>query len=85
MIDPSPRHIRDVQKAVDATEIDECSEVGDILDDAFANLIQFYFGHQIGLQFITALLKKFAPADDDIHSRLVDLDDLALQVFADEF
>src|SRR5262245_58938032 len=34
MRDAAPRHVGDVEQAVDATEIDERTEVGDVFDDA---------------------------------------------------
>ena len=35
MPDAPPRHVGDVQQAVDATEVDECAVVGEVLDDTF--------------------------------------------------
>ena len=45
MLDALPRHIGDMQQAVDAAEIDECAVVGQVLDDtldriAFLQLFQ---------------------------------------------
>ena len=37
MIDAAPAHVGDVQQAVDAAEVDERAEVGDVLDDALAD------------------------------------------------
>src|SRR5215218_5364628 len=34
MRDAAPRHVGDVEQAVDAAEVDECTEVSDVLDDA---------------------------------------------------
>src|SRR6478752_5613732 len=47
MRDASPRHVRDVEQAVDATEIDECTEVGDVLDDALPDLILLELLHEL--------------------------------------
>ena len=38
MVDPAPAHVGDVQQAVDAAQVDERAEVGDVLDRALANL-----------------------------------------------
>jgi hypothetical protein len=38
VLDAIPRHVGDVQQAVDAAEVDERAEVGDVLDDALADL-----------------------------------------------
>ena len=36
--DAAPAHVGDVQQAVDAAEVDERAELGDVLDDALADL-----------------------------------------------
>ena len=38
MVDASPAHVGDVQQAVDAAQVDERAELGDVLDDALAAL-----------------------------------------------
>ena len=38
MVDPAPAHVGDVQQAVDAAQVDERAEVGDVLDRALADL-----------------------------------------------
>ncbi len=45
--DPRVRHVGDVQQTVDAAEIDKRPEVGDVLDDPFADLPDFQFAHQL--------------------------------------
>src|SRR3712207_4907681 len=45
--DAAPRHVRDVQQAVDAAEVDERTEVGDVLDDAAADLVLLQLLHQL--------------------------------------
>ena len=37
-VDAAPRHVGDVQQAVDAAEVDERAVVGDVLDDAAEDL-----------------------------------------------
>ena len=51
MVDPSPAHVGDVQESVDAAQVDEGAELGDILDDAPAALADFQLGEQLGLLF----------------------------------
>ena len=41
MVDAAPAHVGDVQQAVDAAQVDERAEVGDVLDDALAELADF--------------------------------------------
>ena len=38
MVDPAPAHVGDVEQAVDAAEVDEGAEVGDVLDGPLADL-----------------------------------------------
>jgi hypothetical protein len=52
MVDPSPAHIGDVQQAVDAAQVDERAEFGDVLDDAFAKLADFQFAQQLFAIFL---------------------------------
>src|SRR5436309_14999223 len=47
MLNASVRHVGDVQQSVDSAEIDECAEVGDVLDDSFAHLIFLQLLHQL--------------------------------------
>src|SRR6266513_924811 len=46
MRDAAVAHVGDVQQPVDAAEIDERTEVGDVLDDAFAHLAHRQLLHQ---------------------------------------
>ena len=47
MIDAAPAHVGDVQQAVDAAQVDERAEVGDVLDDALAELADFELLEQL--------------------------------------
>ena len=47
MVYSSPAHIRDVQQAVQAAEIDEGAEVGDIFNDSLADLAYFNVFHEV--------------------------------------
>ena len=78
MVDASPTHVGDVQQAVDAAEIDEGAELGDVLDDALAALADFELGQQLGLLFGPLGLDQRAAADDDVPPGLVDLQHQAL-------
>ena len=49
MVDAAPAHVGDVQQAVDAAEVDEGAELGDVLDHALAALADFQLGQQLGL------------------------------------
>ena len=45
--DAAPAHVGDVQQAVDAAEVDERAELGDVLDDALADLARLDLGEQL--------------------------------------
>ena len=84
MRDAAPRHVRDVEQAVDATEIDECAEVGDVLDDAFAHLILLKLFHEL-LAFPRALVfQDHAAGNHNVPTALIELDDLELELLAEQ-
>ena len=43
MANAFPAHIGDVQQTIDTAQVDERTEVGDVLDDTFAELTDFEF------------------------------------------
>ena len=47
--DAAPAHVGDVQQAVDAAQVDEGAELGDVLDDALADLARLDLGEQLVL------------------------------------
>ena len=78
MADPAPAHVGDVQEAVDAAQVDERAEVGDVLDRALADLADLDLGEQLLLHLLALVLDQLAAADDDVAPALVDLEDHAL-------
>src|SRR5262249_125212 len=58
VVDAAPRHVRDVEQAVDAAEVDEHAEVGDVLDDALADLAVLDVGEQRLLLLLALLLEQ---------------------------
>jgi hypothetical protein len=76
--DPAPRHVGDVEQAVDAAEIDERAEVGDIFHDATAHLAHLEQLHELLLPLGPLLLDERPAGDDDVAPRLVDLEHEAL-------
>ena len=83
MVDAAPAHVGDVQQAVDAAQVDERAEVGDVLDHALAELADFELGEQLLLLFGPLLLDQRPAADDDVPPRFVDLQHHALDGAAD--
>ena len=51
MADAAPAHVGDVQQTVNAVEVNERAEVGEVLNRALANIAR----HHIGQQFLAAL------------------------------
>src|SRR5438270_6698073 len=72
-------HVGDVQQAVDAAEIDERAEVGDVLDDPFAHLSHLELFHQDVALGLPLGFEQHAPAHHDVAAALVELDDLELE------
>ena len=71
------------KQAVDAAQVDEGAELGDVLDDALADLARLDLGEQLLLHLLALVLDQLAAADDDVAAGLVDLEDLALDGLAD--
>ncbi len=78
MADTFPAHIGDVQQTIDTAQVDERTEVGDILDDTFAELADFQFGEQVSRSSSRCFsISERRAADNDIAAGLVDLEDFA--------
>src|SRR6476620_4769474 len=84
MRDAAPRHVGDMQQAVDATQVDECTEVGDVLDDALPHLILLELLHQLLALAGTLVLEDHSTRDDDVAATLVQLDDLELELLTQQ-
>ncbi len=72
--DAAPRHIRDVQQAVDAAEIDERAVVGDVLHDALEHLAFGKRLERVLLLFGVLLFEERLAREHDVAALLVDLD-----------
>src|SRR5262249_14166391 len=64
--DAAPAHVGDVQEAVDAAEVHEGAELGDVLDDALAELPRLDLGQQLLLHLLALVLDELAATDDDV-------------------
>ena len=76
MRDAAPRHVGDVEQAVDAAQVHERAEVGDVLDHALADLVLREVLEDRGLHPVALLLEHGAARDHDVPAALVELDDL---------
>ena len=85
MLNAPVRHVGDVEQAIDPAEIDECTEVGDVLDHAFADLILLQLLHQLLALACPLLLEDHSARDDDIPAALIELDDLEVEGLTEEF
>src|SRR5262245_13475431 len=75
MADATPRHVGDVQQAVDAAEVDERAVVGDVLHRAAQDLA---FGERFQRRLLllgVLLFEQRLAREDDVAALLVDLDD----------
>ncbi len=78
-----PAHIGDMEQAVDAAQVDERAELGDVLDHALAGLADFQFLQQRFASFLALTFDKRTTADDDVATSFVDLEHFALHRAAD--
>src|SRR6185437_4768531 len=81
--DAAPTHVGDVQQPVDAAQVDERAELGDVLDRALAELADFQIAQQSRLLLGPFAFDQRAAADDDVAAGLVDLQHDALNGAAD--
>ncbi len=84
MAHAAPREIGEMQKPVDAAEVHERAEVGDVLDDPFALLADGELREKLFLLLVALFLENDAARNDDVAAPLVELDDFAVEIFADE-
>src|SRR5712664_926383 len=82
--DPAPRHVGDVEQAVDAAQVDERAVVGEVLDDAGEDRAFLELLEGVLLQLLALLFQEDAPAEHDVAALLVELDDLELVLLADQ-
>ena len=85
MVDPAPGHVRDVEKAIDATKIDERTEFGDVRHAALHEVAFGDGSEQVLLGFLALDFDELAARDDDVATFLVDLEDDSTNGLADEF
>src|SRR5947209_7865830 len=75
MADATPTHVGNVEQTIDAVEIDESAEVGNVLDGAFANIARGHFAEELLTALSAFLLDEFAAGKDDVLTLLVDFYD----------
>src|SRR5699024_7521063 len=83
VVDVLPGQLGDVDQAVDATEVDEGTEVDDRGDRAGADLTLLELLEEAGAHLGLGLLQPGAAGEDHVVAVLVQLDDLRLDLLAD--
>src|SRR5215813_13715758 len=76
VIDAPPRDVGDVQKTVDAAEINECAVIGDVLDHAVDDLTFFEVLHQFLALFGARLFEHGAARHHDVAAAAIHFQDL---------
>src|SRR5690606_31849205 len=76
MVDAAPRHVGDMEQAVDAAEVDERTVVGDVLDHALDHLTLFEVLDDLRALLCTALFEHGAARHDDVAAAAIHLEDL---------
>src|SRR5512138_42131 len=82
--DAAPGHVGDVQEAVDAAEVDEGAVVGEVLDHALEDRPLLEVLEGLLLELLALLLEEDPAGEDDVAPLLVELDDLELELLADQ-
>ena len=80
--DAAPRHVGDVQQAIDPAEIDERAVIGDVLDDAGEDFALGERVERVLLLLRVLLFEEHFAREHDVAALLVDLDDAHAQLLA---
>src|SRR5690606_36617509 len=76
VVDAPPRHVGDMQQAVDAAEVDERAVVGDVLDHALDDLALLEVMDDLRALLGPAFLEHGATRQDDVATAAIHLEDL---------
>jgi len=82
VVDPPPGHVRDMEQAVDASQIDEGPVVGDVLDHALHDLAFLEGLERARLLLAHGFLEDGLARQHDVAPLLVHLDDAHFEFFA---
>ena len=83
MIDSAPTHIGDVQQTVQAVEINERAEIGQVLHDPFPDFAHLHFAEQRPAAIIALKLDQFPARQDNVLALLVDFHHFEFESLAD--
>ena len=79
MLDPLPRHIRDVQQTIDTAKVDEGTIVGEILDHAFDRLTLLQILQQLLSLGAVRRLHHRSARYHNVVALLIELDDFEFE------
>lgn len=85
VVDAAPRHIGDMEKAVDTAEVDESAVVGDIFDLSVEDLAFLEFVEGVLFEGFAFFFEEGATRKDDIGAFFVELDDFEFVALSDQF
>ena len=78
VIEATPGHVGDVQETVESIEVDEGTEIGNVLDRALANIAGDHFGQKGGTTGCAFGFNQFATAQNHVLTVGIQFDDLEL-------
>ena len=84
VVDALVAHVGDVEEAVYAAQVNECTEVGDVLDDTLADLTLFEGFENVATLLVAFFFENHTARHDDVTAGLVDLDNLEVEFLTDE-
>src|SRR5712671_1275684 len=84
MTDAAPAHVRDVEQAVNAVQINERAEIGDVLDRALADVARRHLAQNLRALRGAFGFDQFAAGENDVLPFLVNFNDLEFVSVADE-
>ena len=83
MLDAAPAHIGDVEETIETVEIDERTEIGDVLHAALLDLVLLERGEQLGLLLGHRALDELTTRNDEVTTLVGNLDDLEIEGLTD--
>src|SRR5687768_11940311 len=84
MVESAPGHVRDMEQSVHAIEVDERTEVGEVLDRALDAVADASAVEELGTLLCALLFDELTTAENHVLPVVVDLDDLKVVGVADE-
>lgn len=82
MLDALPGHISDVEKSVNAAEVNECAVVGEVLDDTLDDLAFLEVGEKLLSLSAVGVLENIPAGNNDVVALGIDLLDAELELLA---